>query len=288
MGVSQLIIQILNALSYAALLFLISSGLSVIFGLMRIINLAHGSFFLLGAYIGLTVVLKTGSFLLAALLAGLAIAALGVLLERLFFRALLGRELDQVLLTLGFAYIIRDAAKWVWGAIPQSIPKPAIFAGSVAIMGNSLPTYRLAMIGIGAIVALLLWLFLDRTRLGAIVRAGVDDKQMVTGLGVNISLVFSIVVALGSFLAAFGGFVGGPISGAYQGLDFDVLILALAVVIVGGLGSLKGPLLGSLLIGFIDTFGKVLFPNFNILTIYVAMTLILLIKPRGLWGSARL
>lgn len=288
MAVSQLIIQILNGLSYAALLFLLASGLSIIFGLMRIINLSHGSFFLLGAYLGLTVAVKTGSFLLAALVAGLAVALIGIALERFFFRALHNRELDQVLLTLGFAYIIRDVAKLFWGAIPQSVPKPQLFEGSLNIMGDLLPTYRLTVIVIGAIVALLLWLLMDKTRFGAIVRAGVDDKQMVSGLGVNITLIFSAVVALGSFLAAFGGFVGGPILGAHQGLDFEVLILALAVVIVGGLGSLKGPLLGSLLIGFTDTFGKVFFPNFNMLTIYAAMAVILLLRPRGVWGSTEL
>lgn len=285
MDYSSLVIQTLNGISYGLLLFLLAAGLSLIFGLMGIVNLAHGSYYMLGAYLGLVVIQETGSFLLGLLGAGLALALLGVLMERFFFRKLYKRELDQVLLTFGFAYLFLDVAKWLWGGVPRSLPKPPLLEGSVAILGGTFPLYRLAMILMGLTIALLLWAFLEKTRTGMIIRAGVDDKEMVSGLGINIQLYFSGIFALGAFLAALGGVIGGPIIGAYPGLDFEILILALAVVVVGGLGTLKGAFWGSLLIGFAETFGKAFFPDFAMFTIYVTMALILIFKPSGLLGK---
>lgn len=284
MEFSQVVIQALNGLSYGLLLFLIAAGLSLIFGLMEIVNLAHGSFYMLGAYLGLSIVNYSGNFGLALLGAGLIALVLALVLERFFFRNLYKRELDQVLLTFGFAYCCMDVVKWIWGGIPRSLPRPAFLDHPVDIAGAVFPLYRLAMIGIGLLLALSLWLILDKTRTGLIIRAGVEDKEMVGALGINIKVYFASVFALGAFLAAFGGVVGGPIIGAYLGLDFDILVLALAIVVVGGLGTLKGAFCGSLLIGFVDSFGKALFPNFAIVTVYIAMALVLLIRPAGLFG----
>jgi len=285
MDFSSLIIQILNGISYGLLLFLLASGLSLIFGLMGIVNLAHGSYYMLGAYLGFVIIQETGNFLFGLLGAGAALALLGVVMERFFFRKLYKRELDQVLLTFGFAYLFLDLAKWIWGGVPRILPKPSFLEGSVSILGEAFPIYRFAMIVIGLGIALLLWAFLEKTRTGIIIRAGVDDKEMVSGLGINIQLYFSGIFALGAFLAALGGVISGPIVGAYPGLDFEILVLALAVVVVGGLGTLKGAFLGSLLIGFAETFGKAFFPDFAMFTIYVTMALVLIFKPSGLLGK---
>ncbi|TGE32133.1 branched-chain amino acid ABC transporter permease [Desulfosporosinus sp. Sb-LF] len=285
MELSEIVIQTLNGISYGLLLFLLAAGLSLIFGLMGIINLAHGSYYTLGAYVGLVIIQKTGSFFFGLLGSAVILALLGIAMERLFFRKLYKRELDQVLLTFGFAYLLMDIAKWIWGGVPRSLPKPPFLEGSISILGEAFPIYRFGIIVIGLVIAVLLWLFLEKTRTGVIIRAGVDDKEMVSGMGINITLYFSGIFALGAFLAAIGGVIGGPIIGAYPGLDFEILVLALAVVVVGGLGTLKGAFWGSLLIGFAETFGKAIFPNFAMFTIYVTMALVLIFKPEGLLGK---
>ena len=284
MAAAQWIIQSLNGISYGMLLFLLAAGLSLIFGLMGVINLAHGSFYLLGAYLGLTVVHKTGSFLLALVVAAVVIGLIGSLIERFYIRRLYRQELDQVLLTIGFSYIFMDLAKWIWGGDPQSLATPVLLAGAINLGGETYPVYRIAVIVIGLVAALIIWLLQEKTKAGAIVRAGVDDREMVGGLGVNVKLVFTLVFAVGAAVAALGGVIGGPIIGVYPGLDSDVLVLALVVVVVGGLGTLQGALAGSLLIGVIDTLGKILFPAFSVFTIYAAMALILLLRPTGLLG----
>ncbi len=279
-----MIIQILNGLSFGFLLFLLGSGLSLMFGLMEIVNLSHGSYFMLGAYIGISVSRWSGSFWLGSVLAGLLMGLVGGFTERLLLRRLHMRSLDQVLLTFGFVYIFMDLSKWLWGGDPLSLAKPALLKGSMDILGDSFPIYRLAIIIIGLSIAVLLWLFQEKTLMGAIVRAGVDDREMVSVLGININLIFTGVFALGAFMAGFGGVIGGALLGAYQGMDLEVLILALVVIVVGGLGSLKGALLGSLLIGMLDNFGKTFFPDFAMVTIFIAMAVILLVKPSGLLG----
>lgn len=285
MEASQIVIQTLNGASYGLLLFLLAAGLSLIFGLMRVVNLAHGSYYMLGAYLGLSIIRGTGSFPLAMLGAAAVVALIGMVMERGFFRRLYGRELDQVLMTFAFAYIFMDLAKWVWGGHPQSLPVPPALSGSIDFLGEAFPIYRMAIIVVGLGTALALWLFLDRTRIGAIVRAGVDDQEMVSGLGINIKLFFTAIFALGAGLAALGGVIGGPIIGAYTGLDFEILVMALVVVVVGGLGTLRGAFWGSLLIGFAETFGKAFFPQYAMATVYVAMVLVLLFKPTGLLGK---
>lgn len=276
--------QILNSVSLGMLLFLIASGLSLIFGLMRIANLAHGSFYILGAYVGLTVLNRTESFTLAALAACVGVPLLGVAIQRFFLDRLHNQELPQVLLTFGFSFILADLCLVLWGGTPQSLPKPELFARSIRYAGIFFPTYRLFVIGAGLVIALALWLFLEKTRIGAMVRAGVDDQEMARAVGVNASLVFTGVFALGVSLAALAGVLGGPIIGVFPGLDVEILLLALVVVVIGGMGSIKGAFVGSLLVGLLDNFGKAFFPELAFFTIFAPMALVLALRPKGLFG----
>ncbi|MDF1551697.1 MAG: branched-chain amino acid ABC transporter permease [Deferrisomatales bacterium] len=277
-------IQILNGVSLGMLLFLIASGLSLIFGLMRIANLAHGSFYLLGGYVGLSVMNRTDSFALAALASCVAVPLLGVAVERVFLRRLPNQELPQVLMTFGFIFILADLCLVLWGGTPQSLSKPALFSRSLRVAGMFFPSYRLFVIGAGVAIAVGLWLFLEKTRVGAMVRAGVDDPEMARAVGVNVPLVFTGVFGLGVLLAALAGVLGGPMLGVFPGLDMEVLLLALVVVVIGGMGSLKGAFLGSLLVGLLDNFGRALFPEFAFFTIFVPMALVLALRPQGLFG----
>ncbi|MBI2528491.1 MAG: branched-chain amino acid ABC transporter permease [Candidatus Rokubacteria bacterium] len=280
------VIQSFNGLSYGALLFLLASGLSLIFGVMRIVNLAHGSYFLLGGYVGLSTVWRTGSFPLALLAGGLAIALVGVAMERLFLQRLHGQVLGQVLMTMGFALIFQDLALLIWGGDPYSLPAPAWLVGSLRAGALVFPIYRLFVIAVAVAIAVALWLFLERTRAGAIIRAAVDDEEMARGVGINVAGVSMGVFGLGAFLAALGGVVGGAFIGVYPGSDFEILPYAFVVVIVGGLGSLQGAIVGSLLVGLLDNFGKALFPELSYFTLFAPMAVILALKPTGLFGRA--
>ncbi len=284
------VVQALNGLSFGALLFLIASGLSLIFGLMRIVNIAHGSLYLLGAYVALSVVKLTGNFLLALLASVATVAAIGVVMQRLFLARLHRQgqaqvQQAQVLLTMGFTFMLADVALWAWGGDPQRLPTPSLLANSLAIGPAVFPAYRLGVIVIGFAVALFLWVFQEKTRVGAVVRAAVDDAEMAQGLGINVNRVLTAMFIVGSALAAIGGVVGGPFLGVYPGADFEVIPLAFAVVIIGGLGSLPGTVVGSLLVGLVDNFGKALFPEFSYFTLFVPMALVLAIRPTGLFGK---
>ncbi len=280
------VIHTLNGVSLGMLLFLLAAGLSLIYGLMKILNLTHGSYYLLGAYIGSTVIARTGSFALALIVAPLLVALLGAFMERFFLRRFHLDELPQTLLTFGFLFIIADLSLWTWGGDPILLPKPALFEKSIEIGGLFYPTYRLLLIIVGFAVAIVLWWFQERTKLGAMLRAGVDDAEIARALGIDVSLLFTLVFAVGAFLAALGGVLGGPIIGASPGADFDVMLLAFVVVIVGGLGSLRGALVGGLLIGLLDNFGKIFFPELALFTIFVPMAIILSFRPTGLFGRA--
>jgi len=280
------IIQTFNGLSYGALLFLLASGLSLIFGVMRVVNLAHGSYFMLGGYVGLSVVWRTGSFAAAVLAGGVAIGLIGIGMERLFLRRLPGQTLGQVLMTIGFALIFQDLALLIWGGDPYSIPVPRFLQGAVKAGVLSFPAYRIFIIVVAVVVAALLWLALDQTRAGARIRAAVDDGEMAQGVGINVPVLSLAVFALGASLAAAGGVIGGAFLGVYPGADFEVLPYAFVVVIVGGLGSLPGAMVGSLLVGLLDNFGKALFPELSYFTLFAPMALILALRPTGLFGRA--
>ncbi|HEU5276696.1 MAG TPA: branched-chain amino acid ABC transporter permease [Xanthobacteraceae bacterium] len=278
------LIQAFNGISYGALLFLVGSGLSLIFGVMRIVNLAHGSYFLLGGYVALSVIWTTGSWVLAIPVAAVSIAILGLIMERVFLRPLGFEPLRQVLLTVGFAFLFQQAALDIWTGNNFDIDPPAFLAKSVVIGGLFLPLYRIFMIVTAAVIGLALWLAMEKTRMGAMVRATVDDAQMARGVGIDTSRISMFIFALGAFLAALGGVIGGAFLGVYPGLDFEILPLAFAVVIIGGMGSLGGAAIGALLVGLADNFGKALFPEISYFTLYAPMALILAIKPTGLFG----
>jgi branched-subunit amino acid ABC-type transport system permease component len=259
--------------------------LTLIFGMLHIVNLAHGSFYMLGAYAGLSLIAATGSFWLALAAAPLAVGLIGALIERSCLRPLYKRPpLDQVLLTFGFIYLFEDLVKSIWGGRIRSIPSPDLFSGSVTLFGATVPSYRLFVIVFGLAMAGLLWLAIERTRLGAVVRAGVFDAEMTAGMGINIDRVFTGIFAGGAALAGLSGVIAGPIQSAYPPMGASILIPALIVVVVGGLGSLKGSLAGSLIIGQAETFGKAWLPGASMLIIYLVMALILLFRPQGLFG----
>jgi branched-chain amino acid transport system permease protein len=283
-GLNYWLIQTFNGISYGALLFLVGSGLSLIFGVMRIVNLAHGSYFLLGGYVALTVIWTTGSWVLAIPLAAIAIGAVGLAMERVFLRPLGFDPLRQVLLTVGFAFLFQQAALDIWTGNNFDIEPPALLQHSVHVGSLYLPLYRVFMIAIAAAIGLALWLAMEKTRIGAMVRATVDDAEMARGVGIDTSRISMFIFALGAALAALGGVIGGAFLGIYPGLDFEILPLAFAVVIIGGMGSLGGAAIGALLVGLADNFGKALFPEVSYFTLYAPMALILAIKPTGLFG----
>lgn len=278
------VIQSLNSLALGGLLFLLSVGFSLIFGLMRVANLTHGAYFMLGAYLGLSTLNLGLGFWPAVAVGGLGVGLLGVAVERLLLRRLAGKPLPQVLVALGLAFIIADACLAIWSGDPVRLPTPEGLSGATQMFGFYFPTYRLAVIGVAVGVAIALWFLLEKTRLGAMIRAGVDDMQMARGMGIPVSRLFSGVFFLGCALAGIGGVLGGPILSVYPGLDAEMLPLALLVVILGGVGSLAGAFLGAFVIGFIYTFGLTLVPDLAYIVLFLPMVIILIVRPRGLLG----
>lgn len=280
------LLQFLNGLVSGMLLFVMAAGLSLIFGQMNVINLTHGGFYLTGSYVGYTMVARYGNFWLALLVAPLAVGVLGLFIERFLLRRFYGEEshLKQVLLTFGIALVLADFIEWQWGATPLAVDPPALLSGTLPVFGVSFPIYRLTLIAFGLVLALTLWLFLERSRIGAIIRAGVTDATMVSGLGINVNRVFTGVFVFGTMLAALAGVIGAPIFQLYIGLDFEILVLTLVVVVLGGLGTLKGAFWGALLIGMADTFGKAIIPQFALFIIFAVMAVVLLLRPAGLFG----
>jgi branched-chain amino acid transport system permease protein len=277
-------IQTLNSIAFGGLLFLLASGFSLIFGLLRIPNLAHGGLFMLGAYLGATLLGLGLNFWLAALLSAVAVGVFGALVERVLLRRLVGNERGQVLVTLGLAFIIADLCLMVWGGDPLPLSAPSELRPPLRVAGLVFPAYRLAVLAVAIVTVILLILLMDRTRLGAMIRAGVDDRMMARGVGIKVGLLFTAVFFLGAGLAGFGGVIGGPILSAYPGLDNDMLPLALIVVILGGIGSLPGALVGSFVVGFIYNFGTTLFPDFAYVVLFLPMVLALVFRPQGLFG----
>jgi len=278
------LIQAFNGISYGALLFLVGSGLSLIFGVMRIVNLSHGSYFLLGGYVALSVIWTTGSWALALPVAALTVALIGLVMERVFLRPLGFDPLRQVLLTVGFAFLFQQAALDIWTGNNFDINPPDVLTQSIVVGGLFLPLYRVFMIGTAVVIGVALWLVMEKTRMGAAVRATVDDAQMARGVGIDTSRISMLIFSLGAFLAALGGVIGGAFLGVYPGLDFEILPIAFAVVIIGGMGSLGGAAIGALLVGLADNFGKALFPEVSYFTLYAPMALILAVRPTGLFG----
>lgn len=277
------LIQLLNGLTFAALLFLVASGFTLIFGLMRIVNLAHGAMYLFGGYAAYALVTASSSFFIGIVGAALVVAVLGLLVQFLL-RFVKGNELRQVLLTLGLGLILNDAALVIFGGDTLSVPLPAFLQGPLRFDGLFYPRYRLFVLGVGLLVFVLLWLLMNRTRLGTLIRAGVDDAETVRAMGININLVFIATFMLGMALAGLAGGLGGAFLSLYPTADAEVLVYSLAVVIIGGRGSLAGAALGSLAVALLSTFGQVWFPELSYFVIFGPMALFLAFRPHGLFG----
>lgn len=278
-------LQLLNGLSFGAVLLFVASGFTLIFGLMRITNLAHGGFYLVGGYVGFTVIQWVDSFAAALLGAAVFVAVLGLVVERGLLRRVRGQTSPEVLLTIGLAFVLGDMSLAIWGGDPTPIPLPEFLQGPLRIGDFAYPRYRIFVIICAVAVTLVLFFAERRTKFGAIVRAGVDDRETVAALGININLIFTAVFMFGAFLVGFAGVIGGGFLTLLPGQDFEILLFALVVVILGGLGSLPGAVLGAVLVGLIDSFGKSLFPELSFFTIFAPMALILLVRPEGLLGK---
>ncbi|HXG39326.1 MAG TPA: branched-chain amino acid ABC transporter permease [Candidatus Limnocylindrales bacterium] len=284
MSVESLVLQALNGLTFGSLLFLVASGFTLVFGLMRIVNLAHGGLFLLGGYTGIVVFSATRN-LPAAMLAGALVAgAIGLLSERLLLVRVRGQELPEVLVTVGIAFVIADLSLAVFGGNPRSIQPPPPLTGSVSLGGIAYPTYRLVVLALALVVGAGL-LYIQRfTKVGALIRAGVDDREIAGAMGIDIDRVFAGMFVAGSALAGLAGVVGAGALTIRPGADLDVLLFALVVVIVGGLGSVGGAAVGSIFIGLIDAFSKLWLPELSYFAVFLPMAVVLIVRPQGLLG----
>jgi branched-chain amino acid transport system permease protein len=279
------VLQAVNGVSLAALLFLLASGFTLSFGLMRVVNMAHGAYYLLGGYIGLSVALKTGSFALAIAAGGAAVAVVGFFIDRFLIRHTGENHLAQVLLTVGIAFVIGDVALRLWGGDNLKVPVPVFLRGAVELPGGLFyPSYRFALIVFGIAAGLALWLLYKKTQIGAVVRAGVDDREQVNATGINVDRLFVMVSAVASFLAGMAGVVGGGFLTLYPGAEWEILVYALVVVIVGGLGSLEGAMIGALIVGLLDAYGRWLLPEFSYFVLFGPIAILMLFRPRGLFG----
>ncbi|MCV6823446.1 MULTISPECIES: branched-chain amino acid ABC transporter permease [Halocynthiibacter] len=305
MSAILLIEQILNGLQFGVMLFLTAAGLTLVFGVMGLINLAHGSLYMVGAFAAAAVAAATGSFFLALVASLAAAAAAGAIVEVVVIRRLYNRDhLDQVLATFALILIFSEGTRWIFGSFPLFLNIPEALSGPVTLPGGiQYSLYRLVLIGIGLAVALGLFLLINKTRLGIQIRAGENDREMIAALGIDISRLYTIVFALGAALAGFAGALVGAIQSVQVGMGEPVLILAFVVIVIGGIGSIKGALVGSILVGLTDTLGGVLLPSFfklfmdnaaatatgtalATMAIYILMALILVVKPTGLYGAS--
>jgi branched-chain amino acid transport system permease protein len=282
-----IVANFLNGISYASILFIIASGLSLVFGVMGVINLAHGALYMLGAFIGLAVAAFTNNFLIAAIGATLGLGIIGLIVERVFLGRLYRMLDQQALLTLGFVYIFANIALWVWGPFPLMGKTPAFLSSSIDIGDYAFPVYRFGLIFMGIVLFFGMWWLQDKTRIGARVRAGMDNKNMTMSLGINYGLIATAIFILGAALGGLAGFLGSPILGADPQMSMPTLLLAMIIVVIGGLGSVQGALIGSLIIGIITTFGNVYFQDFSMFTAYFIFIIVLIVKPTGLLGRKR-
>lgn len=285
MDFANFLIQLLNSVQYGLLLFMLAAGLTLIFGIMGVVNLAHGSFYMLGAYLAWSLAAKTGSLVLAILLGTGLSVAFGLVLERLLFRHFYHRDhLDQVLLTFGLIYIFEEMRSILWGDDVHGVQVPQLLAASIPLTDNlSYPVYRLFMSAVCIVLALGLYLLISKTRLGMKIRAGAFNHEMTEALGVNVKLIHMVVFALGVGLASIAGMIASPVSSVYPNMGSQVLIMCFVVVVIGGIGSVRGALISALLVGLVDTFGKVLLPQVAGMLVYMLMAAVLLWKPEGLF-----
>lgn len=278
--------QLLNGLSFGATLFLLASGLTLVFGLMRIVNMAHGAFYMLGGYLGIVVSALSGNLLVGLIAAIAVVGVLAFFVETVLLRFVRGQELPEVLLTIGVSFVVADVCLWIFGGDPQQLPADVRPQGAFTIGDFTYPWYGVFIIGIAILVGIALAIVQAKTRVGAIVRAGVDDREMISAMGVNIRWVFTGMFVVGAALAAIAGTIGAGRTPILQGVQNEVLLYALVVIIIGGLGSIAGAAVGSIAIGLIDVFAKTWIPEFAYFTVFLPMALILVIRPQGLFGKA--
>ncbi|MEY4296027.1 MAG: hypothetical protein RLY82_1715 [Pseudomonadota bacterium] len=285
MDLATFLIQLLNSVQYGLLLFMLAAGLTLIFGIMGVVNLAHGSFYMLGAYLAYSLSSLLGSLTLAILVGIVLSVIFGLLLEWLLFRHFYERDhLDQVLLTFGLIYIFEELRSILWGDDVHGVTIPDLLSASIPLTDTlSYPIYRLAMSGVCIVLAIGLYLLISKTKLGMKIRAGAFNSDMAEALGINIKLIHAVVFALGVALASVAGMIAAPISSVYPNMGASVLIMCFVVVVIGGIGSVRGALIAALLVGFVDTFGKVLLPSVSGMLVYVLMAAVLLWKPEGLF-----
>jgi branched-chain amino acid transport system permease protein len=285
MSLENFLIQLLNSVQYGLLLFMLAAGLTLIFGIMGVVNLAHGSFYMVGAYLAWWLSRQLGSLALAILVGSVLAIVLGLMLEKLLFRFFYHRDhLDQVLLTFGLIYIFEESRSLLWGDDVHGVEVPAQLAASIPLTDNlSYPVYRLFMSGVCIVLALGLYFLISRTRLGMKIRAGAFNRDMTEALGINIRRIHAIVFALGVGLATVAGMIAAPVSSVYPNMGSQVLIMCFVVVVIGGIGSVRGALIAALLVGLVDTFGKVLVPALAGMLVYMLMAAVLLWKPEGLF-----
>ena len=278
--------QLLNGLSFGATLFLLASGLTLVFGLMRIVNMAHGAFYMLGGYLGIVVSALSGNLLVGLIAAIAVVGVLAFFVEFVLLRFVRGQELPEVLLTIGVSFVVADICLWIFGGDPQQLPADVRPQGAFTIGDFTYPWYGVFIIGVAILVGVALVIVQAKTRVGAIVRAGVDDREMISAMGVNIRWVFTGMFIVGAALAAIAGTIGAGRTPILQGVQNEVLLYALVVIIIGGLGSIAGAAVGSIAIGLIDVFAKTWIPEFAYFTVFLPMALVLVIRPQGLFGKA--
>ena len=285
MDLPTFLIQLLNSVQYGLLLFMLAAGLTLIFGIMGVVNLAHGSFYMLGAYLAYSLSSLLGSLTLALMVGTVLAVTFGLALEWLLFRHFYQRDhLDQVLLTFGLIYVFEELRSMLWGDDVHGVAIPALLGDSVPLTDNlSYPVYRLFMSAVCVGLALGLYLLISKTRLGMKIRAGASNREMAEALGINIKLIHAIVFAIGVGLAAVAGMIAAPVSSVYPNMGSQVLIMCFVVVVIGGIGSVRGALVAALLVGLVDTFGKVLLPAVSGMLVYMLMAAVLLWKPEGLF-----
>ncbi|WP_028878011.1 branched-chain amino acid ABC transporter permease [Terasakiella pusilla] len=286
MDFTTILIQLLNSVQYGLLLFLISSGLTLVFGIMGVINLAHGAMYMIGAYLTYAFVDWTGSFGLALLLGLPVMLVVGIIIERFLIDHLYKKDhLFQVLLTFGLILILNDLQSLIWGNDTHGVPIPDLLSGSITLTDTmQYPIYRLSVSAICLVLAVAMYWVIQKTRLGMTIRAGASNREMVESLGINVRTLFTIIFAAGVALAGFGGMISAPLSSVYPGMGDSVLIICLVVVVIGGIGSIKGAFWGAMLVGLVSTFGPILIPSLASVMVYLVMAIVLLVKPRGLFA----
>ena len=282
---NEIIIFFLHGLTYAGLLFLVSSGLTLVFGMMNVLNFAHATFYMLGAYFSWSLLQLTGDFWLSLVVAPALLFGVGAVVERFLLRKVhaLG-HVHELLLTFGVAYIIMESVKWIWGTRPLAVPITGILAQSVHFLGITYPVYRLFVFSASILIGLIMAAALFKTRMGVIIRGAVDDGEMVGALGINVPVLFMAVFGFGAALSGFAGVIAGPLLTTFPGMADSILVDAFVVIVIGGMGSLGGAVVASLMIGQLQSFGVLLFPKFSLALIYLLMAAVLVVKPSGLFG----